>query len=186
MTCVCPLRLASSNAVSRSCRRGSEGKGCGGGGGRRGGSGRGAAGGAEGRRGAYAGPLLPTSPTPAPRPQAPSRLPPRPSAPSRTLSLRRASAPALSSASTQGAWPLQAAMCSAVLLFCRDAAAAAHTRVKRRRQAGGWWLEAEGERPRGLGGRMAGRRSRGLWRQAWHPWRRGARGSRACRREPPT
>ena len=41
--------------------------------------------------------------------------------------------------------------------------------------------EAEGEGRRGLGGRRAGRRSRCLWRQAWHPWRRGARGSRACR-----
>ena len=49
----------------------------------------------------------PPSPTPAPRPQNPPyALPPRPSAPSLTLSLRRASAPALSSASTQGAWRL--------------------------------------------------------------------------------
>ena len=53
-------------------------------------------------------------------------------------------------------------MCSAVRLYCRDAAAAAHTRVERRRRAGGWCLEAEGEGPRGLGRRLAGRRSRFL------------------------
>jgi hypothetical protein len=47
-------------------------------------------------------------------------------------------------------------MCSAVRLYCRDAAAAAHTRVERRRRAGGWCLEAEGEGPRGLGGGWRG------------------------------
>ena len=129
-----------------------------------------AVGGAEGRRGAYAGPLPPKPHPRHPRPQAPLSLPPRPSAPSRTLSLRRASAPALSSASTQGASPAKAAMCSAVLLICRDAAAAAHTRVSGGggRAGGAWRRRARGGG--GLGGRQAGRRSRCLWRRAWHPW----------------
>ena len=59
--------------------------------------------GGRGRGLGGAGPL--PQPHPAPHPDPP-RLPPRPSAPSLTLSLRLASAPALSSDSTQGAWPL--------------------------------------------------------------------------------
>jgi hypothetical protein len=78
----------------------------------------------------------PPTPAPALRPDPPPRRPPRPSAPSLTLSLRLASAPALSSDSTQGAWPLQAAQCSAVCLDCQDAAAAPHTHAGERRRAG--------------------------------------------------
>ena len=66
----------------------------------------------------------PARPSPRPTP----RLPPRPSALLLTA-LRLASAPALSSDSTQGAWPCIAAKCSADNFFCRDAAAAPHTRV---------------------------------------------------------
>ena len=104
-------------------RGGGEG---GGGGGRPGGRGQRA-----GRRGEAARRLRrapPPHPRPAPSPRPHPRLPPRPSAPSLTLSLRLASAPALSSDSTQEARPRAAARCSAVYLFCRDAAAAPHTR----------------------------------------------------------
>ena len=127
MTCVWPFLLASSNAVSPYCQRGREGRG-GGAGGRRGGSGRGLWAARRGGAAPAQGPSRQPHPQPL-APKAPLRLPPRPSAPSLTLSLRRASAPALSSASTQGAWPLKAALCSADLVFCRDAGAAAHTRV---------------------------------------------------------
>ena len=56
-----------------------------------------------------------------------------------TVLVRLASAPALSSASTQGAWPRETAKYSAVNLCCGDAAARhTHTRVSGGgRRAGG-------------------------------------------------
>ena len=107
------------------------------------------------RRRPAAGPLRP-KPHPAPRPKPPNAPHPRPSVPRLTPSLRLASAPAMSSASTQGARPLEAARCNAVL-FCCGGAAAGHTHaVERRRQAGRWCLKAAGEARRGLGGGWRG------------------------------
>ena len=102
-----------------------------------------------GRRGEAARRLRRPPPPPQPRPSPdPPRRPPRPSAPSLTCALRLASAPALSSDSTQGAWPLAAAECSAVHLNCRDAAAAPHTRVSGGQRAGGRRVPEAGATPK--------------------------------------
>ena len=100
------------------------------------------------RRGAAAPAQPPTPPSHRPSPRPPPRPPsPRPSAPSLTSSLRLASAPALSSNSTQGTTPLSAAQCSAVLFICRDAAAAPHTRVSGGGGSGGRVPEADATPP---------------------------------------
>ena len=121
------------------------------------------------RRRPAAGPLRP-KPHPAPRPKPPNAPHPRPSVPRLTPSLRLASAPAMSSASTQGARPLEAARCNAVL-FCCGGAAAGHTHAVGAAAAGGQVVsEGGGRGAEGAGGRLAGRRSRCLWPQGWHPW----------------
>ena len=81
----------------------------------------------------------------------------------------------------------------AVMPFCGGAAAAPHAVSGGEGGAAGAAraVRAEGEGPGGWG-RLAGRRSPCLcpapphWPQGWRPWRRGARGSRACRWQLPS
>ena len=99
----------------------------------------------RGLRAARRGGALPAQ-GPSPHPHthpAPSPLPHHSAifAPSLTWSLRLASAPASSSDSKQGAWLRAAAMCSAVLLVCRDAA---HTHAGEQ-PAGGWRVPVEAD-----------------------------------------
>ena len=131
----------------------------------------GAVGGAEGRRGAYAGPL---PPKPHPRPSLQSPLTPPSSALCAIahLVLEARVGPRLEQRLDAGSVAVGGREVQRrPLVLPRRGGGRTHA-GERRRRAGRWCLKAEGEGAQGAGwGRLAGRRSPCLWRQAWHPWR---------------
>ena len=184
MACVCPLRLALSNAVSPSCRRVSEGRGRrwrrpprrerAGGCGRRGGAAR------RLRRAPS-----PPSPTPAPRPQAPLRPPSSALCAIAHHVLEARVGPRLEQRLDAGRVAVVGrAVQRRPLVLPRRGGRRTHAGGAA--AAGGRVVSEGGERGAqgAWGGGRAGRRSRCLRRRAWHPWQRGARGSRACLRKP--